>query len=334
MTSKQLPIQSVPTNVITGFLGAGKTTLIHQLLKNKPPHERWAILVNEFGEIGIDGAFFEGKRQGDVFVREVPGGCMCCASGLPMQIALNQLLAQARPHRLLIEPTGLGHPKEVLSVLTQAHYEDVLDLQSTVTLVDARNLANEKYRTHHTFCEQLVIADVLYASKSDLYSATELNELDDFKADLNIEDTVTLLSTDSQRLIDLMRGPSKYNPSQSTAHHHHHGHDAVTDVKAALATEGQISLRNEGEGFYSHGWAFSSDHLFSLRLVLSTLQTINAERLKAVLITDEGIVGINAVGNEFDYFELDDADESRIELITADKDLADRLPDIIQNAML
>ena len=69
----------VPTNIITGFLGVGKTTAILQLLQNKPANERWAVLVNEFGEIGVDGSLIQGQHSesSGVFIREVPGGCMC-----------------------------------------------------------------------------------------------------------------------------------------------------------------------------------------------------------------------------------------------------------------
>jgi len=118
MNTQNQKINAVPTNIITGFLGVGKTSAILQLLENKPSNERWAVLVNEFGEIGVDGSLFEGKHQesSGVYIREVPGGCMCCAAGLPMQIALNQLLQRAKPDRLLIEPTGLGHPVEVLQI--------------------------------------------------------------------------------------------------------------------------------------------------------------------------------------------------------------------------
>ena len=112
--------KAIPTNVITGFLGVGKTTAILNLLKQKPDDERWAVLVNEFGEVGIDGSLLHGKdrvEQG-IYIKEVPGGCMCCAAGLSMHIALNMLIAHAKPHRLIIEPTGLGHPKEVLDILS------------------------------------------------------------------------------------------------------------------------------------------------------------------------------------------------------------------------
>ena len=329
MPTSQPPIKSVPTNVITGFLGAGKTTLIQRLLESKPEHERWAILVNEFGEVGIDGAFFDGKRSNNVFTREVPGGCMCCASGLPMQIALNQLLAQSRPHRLLIEPTGLGHPKEVLSVLTQSHYQSILDLRSTLTLVDARNLNEEKYKQHHTFREQIQIADAIYAAKHDLYADADYQNLVSFTESLGLSPETIINQHDDNALLNILNAPSKYHPQLSHAHHHH-SHGDVTDVKAALEKQDMIALSNEGEGFYSRGWAFSANHVFSLVGVLELMKNINAERVKAVFITDQGIVGINAVNNEFRYFELDDAEASRLEIITSDNTLADALPAMIK----
>ncbi len=92
----------VAANIITGFLGVGKTTAIRHLLANKPEQARWAVLVNEFGEVGVDGAIL--SEQG-ALVKEVPGGCMCCVAGLPMTVGLNTLLAQ-KPDRILIEPTG------------------------------------------------------------------------------------------------------------------------------------------------------------------------------------------------------------------------------------
>jgi len=152
MTTVHQPILGVPTNIITGFLGVGKTSSILNLLANKPENERWAVLVNEFGEIGVDGSLVQGLQNDDqVFIQEVPGGCMCCAAGLPMQIALNQLLLKAKPDRLLIEPTGLGHPKEVLQVLSSENYRQVLSLQKNITLVDARNLSDSRYTEHDTF---------------------------------------------------------------------------------------------------------------------------------------------------------------------------------------
>lgn len=153
-------VKKISTNIITGFLGVGKTSAILHLLKNKPENERWAVLVNEFGEIGIDGSLLKGQysENSGVFIREVPGGCMCCAAGLPMQVALNQLLTKAKPDRLLIEPTGLGHPVEILQILSDKFYQQILQVEKILTLVDARNLTDRRYTEHDTFNQQISIA--------------------------------------------------------------------------------------------------------------------------------------------------------------------------------
>ena len=162
----------IATNIITGFLGVGKTTSILQLLKQKKEKDKWAVLVNEFGEIGIDGSLIKGhiSDKQDVLVKEVPGGCMCCSAGLPMQAALSLLLTKVRPDRLLIEPTGIGHPVEVLNVLLENYFSKVLSIQKIITLVDARKLKDSEYTNDETFNQQIMIADILIGNKSDLYN--------------------------------------------------------------------------------------------------------------------------------------------------------------------
>src|SRR5471032_2201471 len=155
-------------NLITGFLGSGKPTTIRHLLAQKPQDEKWAVLVNEFGEVGIDGALL---ADSGAVIKEIPGGCMCCVNGLPMQIGLNMLLRQAKPDRLLIEPTGLGHPKQILSLLTSEAYLPWLTLQATLCLLDARQLAESRYTENENFRDQLAAADIIVANKKDTYSA-------------------------------------------------------------------------------------------------------------------------------------------------------------------
>ena len=129
----------------------------------------WAILVNEFGEVGIDGGLLETNHAEEVYIREVPGGCMCCTAGLPMLMAMNMLLARARPHRLIIEPTGLGHPSEVMNVLSSEHYRDLLDLHATVTLVDARTEANNPYQIEIEIRGSNFVSKCSYLMTSDQY---------------------------------------------------------------------------------------------------------------------------------------------------------------------
>ena len=152
------------TNLITGFLGSGKTTSILHLLANKDPAEKWAVLVNEFGEVGIDGALL---ADSGAMLKEIPGGCMCCVNGLPMQVGLNTLLRQGKPDRLLIEPTGLGHPKQILDLLTAPVYEPWIDLRATLCILDPRLLLDEKSVANENFRDQLASADIIVANKSD-----------------------------------------------------------------------------------------------------------------------------------------------------------------------
>lgn len=163
--------QAIPTNLILGFLGVGKTTAILDLLKSKPEGEVWAVLVNEFGEVGIDGAILQMEGA---FVKEVPGGCMCCVAGLPMQVGLNQLIQKTRPDRLIIEPTGLGHPAQIMKTLTGEHYAKVLALGPVITLVDPRKLKDERVLDNVQFRDQVAAADILVANKTDLCTQEQL----------------------------------------------------------------------------------------------------------------------------------------------------------------
>lgn len=133
-------LQNIPTHVIGGPLGAGKTSLIRHLLANKPAHERWAVLINEFGQIGLDAALLTTDADG-IALGEVAGGCLCCVNGVPFQIGLGRLLRKARPDRLLIEPSGLGHPLQLLAQLHQPPWQGVLQVMPMLMVLDAAALA-------------------------------------------------------------------------------------------------------------------------------------------------------------------------------------------------
>ena len=317
MGSENEQIVGVPTNIITGFLGVGKTSAILNLLKTKPDDERWAVLVNEFGEIGVDGSLFQGqKSEGQqVFIREVPGGCMCCSAGLPMQIALNQLLSEAKPDRLLIEPTGLGHPKEVLEVLSSEHYRKVLSLQKSITLVDARKLSDVRYTEHDTFNQQVAIADTVVGNKLDLYQDGDKENLEAYVAKFGRPNTQVIFAQHGDIPFSEFEGKTSID-EQPAHHHHHHGHSKPLASEAPMPESGMIKAMNEGEGFQSVGWRFSPDKVFSRQKLIVLMVELKVERLKAVFITESGIFGYNLTPDGLTELELDDCAESRIELIS------------------
>ena len=133
-------LKNIPTHVIAGPLGAGKTSLIRNLLAQRPAHERWAVLINEFGLIGLDAALLSTDDDG-VALGEVAGGCLCCVNGVPFQVGLSRLLRQAKPDRLLIEPSGLGHPLVLLEQLREIPWAGVLAVQEPLLVLDAQALA-------------------------------------------------------------------------------------------------------------------------------------------------------------------------------------------------
>ena len=194
-------IQNIPCTLVTGFLGAGKTTVINQLLSSKLADERWALLINEFGRIGIDGALLASTQEnnvdtGSIAIREVSGGCICCTSQLPLQIAITRLLSDHRPQRLIIEPTGLAHPRELIQQLSAPHWQAALNMQAVITVLSGGQWQQQKYRSHDGFQAHVRDADVLVINRYTQLSESERQALQEWITLLNPD--VTTIWTESE----------------------------------------------------------------------------------------------------------------------------------------
>ncbi len=182
--------QNIPCTLVTGFLGAGKTTVINQLLATKPDDERWALLINEFGRIGIDGALLASSQdntleQKNIAIREVSGGCICCTSQLPLQIAISRLLSEHHPQRLLIEPTGLAHPRELILQLSAPHWQTALQMNAVITVLSGEQWQQIKYRDHDGFQAHVRDADVLIINRYTQLDTSEKQTLVEWITTLN-----------------------------------------------------------------------------------------------------------------------------------------------------
>ncbi|WP_305458127.1 CobW family GTP-binding protein [Photobacterium leiognathi] len=327
-------MKRIPTNIITGFLGAGKTTAILSLLARKPENEKWAILINEFGNVGVDGAILE--QQGAI-IKEVPGGCMCCVAGLPMSVGINALLAQ-KPDRLLLEPTGLGHPKEVIKKLTSGVYEDYVDLRATITLVDPRHFADSFYTNNENFQDQLALADVVVANKID-----QCDDYDLFTFQSAIEQAepkkALIGEVELGKLeLEWLDIPRIERQAQHSHHHHHddHHHDIAPEPEIELLPRQQfIRKENHGQGFHSCGWFFAADQRFEFSKLFSLFSSLNANRVKAVVNTENGCFAFNVVNQVVSVNELSlDGFESRIEVIDSEVLPWDALEQILRSIIL
>lgn len=302
----------IPTNIITGFLGTGKTTAILSLLKEKPQNEQWAVLVNEFGEIGIDGAMM--TDQG-ALIKEVPGGCMCCAAGVPMSVAITALL-RTKPDRLIVEPTGLGHAHKVLATLTSAQFADYIDLRATIGLVDPRNLSNPKYTENSNFTDQLAISDIIIGNKVDQCHVSDIDTFNDWVTDQNPPKIYSQLVKQGRFPIELLNSQRRNNAPSSELAQHHHEH-AEQEPQFALAPD-QLYVRkeNKGQGYFSCGWLFGAEVIFDFDLLFSMLSDLTAERVKGVLNTTNGCYAFNVSNGVVSVNEMSlQGFESRIEVI-------------------
>ena len=175
-----MPIKKTKVHLISGFLGTGKTTALKSLMAQKDPNEKWVILVNEFGEIGIDGAVLSDEG---IPVAEIAGGCLCCAAGPQMGSALAKLLRN-EPDRIMIEASGLAHAASVIDELKAAPFADQLEIAAVFTVVDPRQFINPDYAQQALYKDQIGICDILVASKTDLCTPEQLAEFHDKAAKL------------------------------------------------------------------------------------------------------------------------------------------------------
>ncbi|CAI8402855.1 MAG: GTP-binding protein [Litorivicinaceae bacterium] len=316
MTTSTHSIVNVPTSIISGFLGVGKTTAIHNLLSQKPKNERWGVLINEFGEVGVDASLLETGtiNEKEIFLREVPGGCMCCTNGLPMQMALNQLLSRARPHRLLIEPTGLGHLEEVIATLSSGFNQKTIRLNAVITLVDARMLNREPYLTNDTFIQQIECADLIIGNKYDLYEPLDKERLLSFASQRCDPSTEVIFSERGVFDLKLLDSPSRFIEQCSPAYDHLH--QAEMQLNALPFPEsGYVTESNAGNGFVSSGFRFDSRFLFDVAQLRLMLHGIDVERFKGIFRTNDGGKVLNLASGVLTELSVPYCEESRCEAI-------------------
>ena len=164
----------VKVNVISGFLGAGKTTLIKKLLTGSLRNEKVVLLENEYGEIGIDGGFM---KDAGITVTELNAGCICCTMAGDFQTAIDQLIDTYHPDRILVEPTGVGKLSEILSAVEKAkqrHPE--IEIGGSATVVDAGKCRMYMKNFGEFFLDQVKSASTVIFSRTQLLSADRVEK--------------------------------------------------------------------------------------------------------------------------------------------------------------
>ncbi len=300
-------LQNIPTHVIAGPLGAGKTSLIKHLLAQRPANERWAVLINEFGQIGLDAALLTRDDDG-IALGEVAGGCLCCVNGAPFQVGLGRLLRKAKPDRLFIEPSGLGHPAQLLKQLREAPWQQVLAVQPCVLVLDAQALAAGK-PLPDAQREALASAGLLVLNKNEALSDAQRLVIQGQLPDRPIYWTQQAqlplgqlpgLSAQAAAAVDNFEVPKGVGQMPAI----------WTDPSAPIC----LSQGQEGGG--SIGWRWHPSQQFDRQRLQRWLESLDWRRAKLVIHSLDGWMSANAVDNAvLAWLPSEWRRDSRIELI-------------------
>ena len=229
----------VKINVISGFLGAGKTTLIKKLLTGSLRNEKVVLLENEYGEIGIDGGFM---KDAGITVTELNAGCICCTLAGDFQAAVDQLIDTYHPDRILVEPTGVGKLSEILSAVEKAktrHPE--IEVGGSATVVDAGKCRMYMKNFGEFFLDQVKSASTVIFSRTQLLSPDRVEKSRQLIAEAHPDARIITTPWDDMEpdfILEVIENgkPIWFAPledddddEEDEHEHHHHDHDHDDD---------------------------------------------------------------------------------------------------------
>jgi len=221
-------------DIFSGFLGAGKTTLIKKLIKEAYTEDQIVLIENEFGEIGVDTGFL---RDSGIKINEMTAGCICCTLVGDFGKALNDVIEQYNPARILIEPSGVGKLSDVI-IAVQDQHNDKIELNAFTTVVDAKRYKTYMRNFGEFYKNQVEHASSIFLSHQQALTAEELDACLQFLREMN--PNATIVSTDwdelsGAKMLEVMEQKKTLNSEldklreeaheELEHHHHHHEHE-------------------------------------------------------------------------------------------------------------
>lgn len=263
------PKVGMPVTIITGFLGSGKTTLLNYILSNQQGLKT-AVLVNEFGEIGIDNELIVSVDDDSSMV-ELSNGCICCTINDDLVNAVYRVLErQENVDYLVVETTGLADPLPVALTFLGTELRDMTRLDSIITVVDAENFSLDLFNSQAAY-NQIAYADIVLLNKADLVDEADLDALEvrlrDIKAGARILRTVKSEAPLPMLLsVGLFESDQYFEPETKThdhGHEHGHGHDhhhAHQHAHGHAHEHGDHSACDHDHGHCIHEAGHDHDH--------------------------------------------------------------------------
>ena len=217
-------------DIISGFLGAGKTTFIKKLLKEAIAGEKVVLIENEFGEIGIDGGFL---KDSGIEIREMNSGCICCSLVGDFGRSLNEVLTKYTPDRVIIEPSGVGKLSDVMKAVCDVAGEIDVVLNGSVTVVDAQKCKMYMKNFGEFFNNQIESAGTIVLSRTDVADADKVAQCVEMIREKNPKAAIVTTPIDKltgEQLLEIIEKPTddmaeKLLEEVKEGHHHHHDDD-------------------------------------------------------------------------------------------------------------
>lgn len=217
-------------DIISGFLGAGKTTFIKKLLKEAIAGEKVVLIENEFGEIGIDGGFL---KDSGIEIREMNSGCICCSLVGDFGRSLNEVLTKYTPDRVIIEPSGVGKLSDVMKAVCDVAGEIDVVLNGSVTVVDAQKCKMYMKNFGEFFNNQIESAGTIVLSRTDVADADKVAQCVEMIREKNPKAAIVTTPIDKltgEQLLEIIEQPTddmaeKLLEEVKEGHHHHHDDD-------------------------------------------------------------------------------------------------------------
>ena len=217
-------------DIISGFLGAGKTTLIKKLIAEAYQNEKIVLIENEFGEIGIDGTFL---KDSGVTINEMNSGCICCSLVGDFETSLKEVLDTYHPDRVIIEPSGVGKLSDVIKAVSTIN-SDEMELDNFITVVDAKKCRMYTKNFGEFYNNQVEHASLIVLSRSQDLTEFQLKECLDILKGLNDHSPIITTAWDKLNGLDIINA-CEVNIQEELLHehdhgccghdHHHHDHD-------------------------------------------------------------------------------------------------------------
>ena len=214
-------------DIISGFLGAGKTTLIKKLISESFQGQKLVLIENEFGEIGIDGGFM---KDAGIEVTEMNSGCICCSLVGDFGVALKQVLETYAPDRIIIEPSGVGKLSDVAKAVGRVAQQSELQLGSAITVVNAKKAKRYMKNFGEFFDDQVQHAGTIILSRTADIKEDKLEEAVSLLRAQNADAVIITTDWDQitgDQILSAMERHSLADEllAQAKAEHHHHDHD-------------------------------------------------------------------------------------------------------------